>query len=73
MLSMPTTYQMMVRAIESQAGVSLEVAQNRLLEEWRKRKGQFKGGLLMTALHSKIPKLTAAKQVIPARIYPTAR
>jgi len=34
MLSMPTTYQMTVTAIESQAGVMLEAAQNRLLEEW---------------------------------------
>ena len=39
MLYMPATYQMTVTAIESQAGVTLEVAQNRLLEEWRKRKG----------------------------------
>ena len=55
MLSMPTTYQMTVTAIESQTGVTLEAAQNRLLEEWRKRKGQSnKGGLLMTALHSKM-------------------
>ncbi|HTS05200.1 MAG TPA: DDE-type integrase/transposase/recombinase, partial [Candidatus Eisenbacteria bacterium] len=55
MLSMPTTYQMTVTAIESQAGVTLEAAQNRLLEEWRKRKGQSTkgGGLLMTAMHSK--------------------
>src|SRR5437667_12595635 len=45
---------MTVTAIESQTGVTLEAAQNRLLEEWRKRKGQSnKGGLLMTALHSK--------------------
>ena len=34
MLSMPTTYQMTVTVIESQAGVMLEAAQNRLLEEW---------------------------------------
>jgi transposase InsO family protein len=53
LISMPTTYQMTVTAIESQTGVTLEVAQNRLLEEWRKRKGQPKGGLLMTAMHTK--------------------
>jgi transposase InsO family protein len=52
LISMPTTYQMTVTAIESQDGVTLEVAQNRFLEEWRKRKGQPKGGLLMTALHT---------------------
>jgi len=47
--------QMTVKAIESQAGVTLEVAQNRLLEEWRKRKDQSKGGgLWLTALHSSI-------------------
>jgi gag-polypeptide of LTR copia-type len=32
LLNMPTTYQMTVTAIESQAGVTLEIAQNRLLE-----------------------------------------
>jgi hypothetical protein len=52
LISMPTTYQMTVTAIESQDGVTLEVAQNRFLEEWRKRKGQPKGGLLMTALQA---------------------
>jgi gag-polypeptide of LTR copia-type/Domain of unknown function (DUF4219) len=52
LISMPTTYQMTVTAIESQDGVTLEVAQNWFLEEWRKRKGQPKGGLLMTALHT---------------------
>jgi len=41
MLSMPTTYQMTVAAIESQVGVTLEAAQNRLLEEWRNRKGHI--------------------------------
>src|SRR5947199_42091 len=53
LISMPTTYQMTVTAIESQSNVTLEVAQNRLLEEWRKRKGELKGGLLMTALQAK--------------------
>src|SRR5437773_3160298 len=53
LISMPMTYQMTVTAIESQSSVTLEVAQNRLLEEWRKRKGQPKGGLLMTALQAK--------------------
>jgi hypothetical protein len=53
LISMPTTYQMTVTAIESQDGVTLEVAQNRFLEEWRKRKSQPKGGLLMTAMHAK--------------------
>ncbi|HEU0048972.1 MAG TPA: hypothetical protein VFQ43_15375, partial [Nitrososphaera sp.] len=52
LISMPTTYQMTVTAIESQSSVTLEVAQNRLLEEWRKHKGQPKGGLLMTAMHT---------------------
>jgi gag-polypeptide of LTR copia-type len=42
LISMPTTYQITVTAIESQDGVTLEVAQNRFLEEWRKRKGQPK-------------------------------
>jgi hypothetical protein len=53
LISMPTTYQMTVTAIESQSSVTLEVAQNRLLEEWRKRKGQPTGGLLMTAMYAK--------------------
>src|SRR5271154_5129924 len=53
LISMPTTYQMTVTAIESQSDVTLEVAQNRLLEEWRKRKGQSKDGLLVTALQAK--------------------
>ena len=53
LLSMPTTYQMTVTAIESQTGVTLEAAQNRLLEEWRKRKDQSKDELLMTALQAK--------------------
>jgi gag-polypeptide of LTR copia-type len=44
-ISMPTTYQMTVTAIETQSNVMLEVAQKRLLEEWRKRKGQPKGCL----------------------------
>ena len=44
MLLMPTMYQMMVTAIESQAGVMLEAAQNHSLEEWHKRKAQSKGG-----------------------------
>src|SRR5271170_4688994 len=44
---------MTVTAIESQTGVTLEAAQNRLLEEWRKRKGQSKDGLLVTALQAK--------------------
>ena len=44
MLLMTTMYQMMVTAIESQAGVMLEAAQNPLLEEWHKRKAQSKGG-----------------------------
>ena len=35
-LSMLTTYQRTVTTIESQAGVTLEAAQNRLLEEWWK-------------------------------------
>jgi len=56
MLLMPMIYQMMVTVIESQSGMMREAAQNHLLEEWRKRKGQSKGGggLLVTALHSKI-------------------
>src|SRR5271154_1844299 len=53
LLSMSTTYQMTITAIESQTDVTLEAAQNRLLEEWRKRKDQFKGELLMTALQMK--------------------
>jgi len=54
MLSMLTAYQMTVTAIESQTGVTLEAAQNRLLEEWWNSKGQSKGdGLLMTAVHPK--------------------
>src|SRR5271155_901048 len=53
LLSMSTTYQMTITTIESQTGVTLEAAQNRLLEEWRKRKGQSKDGLLVTALQAK--------------------
>src|SRR5271170_4289673 len=52
LISMPATYQMTVTAIESQDGVTLETAQNRFLEEWRKRKGQPKGGLMMTAMYA---------------------
>ena len=53
-LSMPMAYQIMVTVIEFQSGVTLEVAQNRLLEEWRKCKGQLKGGeILVTAMQSK--------------------
>ena len=44
---------MTITAIESQTDVTLEAAQNRLLEEWRKRKGQSKDGLLVTALQAK--------------------
>jgi len=47
MFSMPTTYQMTVRAIESQACLPPPAAQNGLLEEWRKRQGQSGSGLLM--------------------------
>ena len=59
MLSMPMLYQMTVTAIESQAGVTLEAAQNRLLKEWRKRKSQPKGEILVTAMHSKTNRLKA--------------
>jgi hypothetical protein len=45
---------MTVMAIGSKDGVTLDVAQNRLLEEWRKRKGQPKAGLLTTAMHSHV-------------------
>jgi hypothetical protein len=52
LISMPTTYQMTATAIESQTGVTLEAAQNRFLEEWRKRKGQPKNGTLMAAMYA---------------------
>jgi hypothetical protein len=52
LISMPTTYQMTATAVESQTGVTLEAAQNRFLEEWRKRKGQPKNGTLMAAMYA---------------------
>ena len=52
LLSMPTTYQMMVTALEGQSDISLEAAQNRLLDDYRKRGAQAKNGTLMTAMHT---------------------
>jgi gag-polypeptide of LTR copia-type len=63
LISMPTTYQMTVTAIESQSNVTLEVAQNRLLEEWKKRKGQRKRGLLVTTTYAKSQSQVATKGV----------
>jgi transposase InsO family protein len=52
LLSMPTAYQMTVTALEGQSNVSLEAAQNRLLDDYRKRSALAKNGLVMSALHT---------------------
>ena len=52
LLSLPTTYQMTVTALEGQSGMSLEAVQNRLLDDYRKRGSQAKSGLVMTAMQA---------------------
>jgi len=50
LLSMPAGYQMTVTALEGQAEMKLEAVQNRLLDEYRKRKNSPQNGLVMSAL-----------------------
>ena len=50
LLSMPTGYQMTVTALEGQTDMKLEAIQNRLLDEYRKRKSSPQNGLVMSAL-----------------------
>jgi len=50
LLSMPTGYQMTVTALEGQTKMKLEAIQNRLLDEYRKRKNSPQSGLVMSAL-----------------------
>jgi hypothetical protein len=50
LLSMPTGYQMTVTALEGQTDMKLEAIQNRLLDEYRKRKNTSQNGLVMAAL-----------------------
>ena len=50
LLSMPAGYQMTVTALEGQTDMKLEAIQNRLLDEYRKRKSSPTGGSVMSAL-----------------------
>jgi hypothetical protein len=50
LLSMPSGYQMTVTALEGQTDMRLEAIQNRLLDEFRKRKNSAQGGMVMSAL-----------------------
>ena len=50
LLSMPSGYQMTVTALEGQTDMKLEAIQNRLLDEYRKRKNSPNSGLVMSAL-----------------------
>ena len=50
LLSMPTGYQMTVTALEGQTDMKLEAIQNRLLDEYRKRKSSPQNGLVLFAL-----------------------
>src|SRR6202035_2767714 len=50
LLSMPSGYQMTVTALEGQTDMQLEAIQNRLLDEYRKRKNSPNNGLVMSAL-----------------------
>ena len=52
LLSLPTTYQMTVTALEGQSGMSLEAVQNRLLDDYRKRGSQAKSGVVMAAMQA---------------------
>ena len=53
LLSMPTGYQMMVTALEGQTDMKLEAVQNRLLDEYRKRKNSSHNGSVMSAFFTK--------------------
>jgi gag-polypeptide of LTR copia-type len=50
LLSMPAGYQMIVIALEGQTDMRLEAIQNRLLDEYRKRKNSPQNGMVMSAL-----------------------
>jgi len=83
LLSMPTGYQMTVTALEGQTDMKLEAIQNRLLDEYRKRKNSPQNGLVMSALltnqnsrKGKTPGVhleTPAIAQIPASIVRTAK
>jgi len=53
LLSMPSGYQMTVTALEGQTNMRLEAIQNRLLDEYRKRKNTPQNGMVMSALLTK--------------------
>ena len=50
LLSMPSGYQMTVTALEGQPNMTLEAIENRLLEEYRKRKESPQNSMVMSAL-----------------------
>src|SRR5579859_958111 len=50
LLSMPTGYQMTVTALEGQTDMKLEAIQNRLLDEYRKRRNTPQNGMVMSAM-----------------------
>ena len=50
LLSMPAGYQMTVTALEGQPEMPLEAIQNRLLDEYRKRKNSPQNGVVMSVL-----------------------
>src|SRR2546423_15711727 len=53
LLSTPTAYQMTVTAHEGQSAVTLEAAQNCLLDDYRKRGSQAKNGTVMSVMKAK--------------------
>jgi hypothetical protein len=52
LLSMPTAYQMTVTALERQSNVTLEAAQNCILDDYRKKSTQAKTGIVMSAMYT---------------------
>jgi len=60
LLSLPTAYQMTVTALEGQSGITLEAAENRLLDDYRKRRVNNQG-MVMSALNAKVSKSTGRK------------
>src|ERR1700724_1976054 len=50
LLTMPAGYQMTVTAVEGLSEMKLEAVQNRLLDEYRKRKNSTQNGMVMSAL-----------------------
>jgi hypothetical protein len=52
LLSMPAAYQMTVIALEGQSDITLEAAQNRILDDCRKRVNKTKNGMVTSAMYS---------------------